>query len=50
LRHDAEYEVDLVLALDLPGLDVLDDGSPVIGIDNRFADRESHVWKSLSSV
>src|SRR5690606_28137955 len=40
LGDDAEYQVLLVLSLDLAGFDVLDDRCPVIWINNRFADGE----------
>ena len=48
LCDDPQYEVLPVLSLDRPHLDVLDDCGPVIGIDNRFADGESHVFSSPS--
>jgi hypothetical protein len=43
LGDDPQNEVLTVLSLDLPRLDVLDDCGPVIWIDNRFADGESHM-------
>src|SRR6478735_3445182 len=43
LGDDPQNEVLPVLSLDLPHLDVLDDCGPVIWIDDRFADGESHV-------
>ena len=43
LGDDTEYEVLPVLSLDRPHLDVLDDRGPVIRIDNRLADSESHM-------
>ena len=43
LGDDPQYEVLTVLPLDLARLDVLDDCGPVIWIDNRFADGESHM-------
>ena len=43
LGDDAQHEVEPVLALDLSCLDVLDDSRPMIGIDDRFPDAESHV-------
>ena len=43
LGDDAEHEVLAVLALDGPHLDVLDDGGPVVRVDDRFADGESHM-------
>ena len=48
LGDDPQNEVLTVLPLDLPHLDVLDDCGPVIWIDNRFADGESHVFCALS--
>ena len=43
LGDDPEYEVLTVFPLDGPHLDVLDDGGPVVRVDNRFADGESHM-------
>ena len=43
LCDDPEDQVELVFALDGPGLDVLDHGSAVVWVDNRFADGESHM-------
>ena len=48
LGDDPEDEVLAVLPLDLPHLDLLDDCGPVIGIDDRFADGESHMSGSPS--
>jgi hypothetical protein len=47
LCNDAEHEVLLVLALDLPCLDVLDDCCAVIWVNNRFADGKCHVLVPL---
>jgi len=43
LGDDSHSQVLLVLALDLPGFDVLDDCRAVIWVNNRFADGECHV-------
>ena len=48
LGDNPEDEVLTVLSLDRPHLDVLDDCGPVIGIDDRFADGESHMFSSPS--
>ena len=43
LTDDPKNEVELLLTLDGARLEILDHRSPVIGIDNRFTDIESHV-------
>ena len=43
LGYDPKYEVLPFLPLDCPHLDVLDNCGPVIGVDDRFADGESHM-------
>ena len=41
---DLEHEVEPVLALDGPRLDLRDQRRAVVRVDNRLADLESHTW------
>ena len=43
LTNNPQYQIELVLALDLAGFDVLDDGGSMIGVDHRFADCKGHI-------
>jgi hypothetical protein len=44
--RNLQDEVLTFLSFDDPGLDRLDERGPVMGVDNRFADLESHVFLS----
>ncbi|GMA87603.1 hypothetical protein GCM10025868_28530 [Angustibacter aerolatus] len=44
--RDLQDEVELVLALDRAGLDLLDQGRTVVGVHDRLADFEHHVMFS----
>jgi len=43
LTNNSQYQIELVLTLDLAGFDVLDDGGSVIGVDHRFSDCKGHI-------
>jgi hypothetical protein len=43
LTNNSQYQIELVLALDLAGFDVLDDGGSMIGVDHRFTDCKRHI-------
>src|SRR5205823_1107212 len=45
-----QNQVGLVLTLDGAGLDGLDPSSPMVGVDDGVADRESHVTSTPSAV
>ena len=47
LSDDPQDEVFAVLPLDGPRLDLLDDSSPMIWVNNRFANGKSHVLSPL---
>src|SRR5690606_23835537 len=48
--RDPEDEVLLLLALDDPGLDCLDECGPVVGVDNGLADTKSHRFETPFAV
>src|SRR5690606_20207072 len=50
LRHDFQYKVGLIFALDLPVLDVLDYRRTMVGVDHRLADLKSHMSSTPSLV
>jgi len=42
LPHDAQDEIQLLLALDRPGFDVFDHGGTVIGVNDGLTNSKSH--------
>src|SRR5690606_17027416 len=48
--RDPKDEILLFLALDDPGLDCLDECGPVVGVNNRLADTESHRFETPFAV
>ena len=47
LRNDAKDEVFALFTFDRSGLDVLDDCSTVVRVNDGFADRESHTGNTF---